>query len=245
MAIQRMITPAGTSAASPYEALFARFAGAIPQAYLRTLAYKESGFRPDVVHPRSRATGLFQITQTALDGWNRAKRTKHTLTHLKDPALNTQVAVHHLGNVIAGYKRVRSLNPDWTSRRWLELLTLGWNAGHNAIIALAKKLEAAGIPPARVTVEAASELARVTGRGKYVADPARVGWAKSVAEMFLGGGVRPVPARRSEPLVASMVPGVGGGSVAIIFSAVAAGAALVFARKAETHDDRRRANKPR
>ena len=132
---------------SPFEPVFARFAGAIPQSYLRSLAYKESSFNPNNVHPQSHATGLFQITSTALQGFNSAKGSALQLTHLKDPILNTQVAVHHLGNVVNAYRRVRSLAPDWTSRRWLELLTLGWNAGHNAIISLASKMESSGIPP--------------------------------------------------------------------------------------------------
>jgi hypothetical protein len=191
---------------SPFEAAFARYAGAIPQTYLRSLAYKESGFRPDVVHPRSKATGLFQITKIALDDFNKRQGSRYTLEQLKEPTLNTGVAAHHLTAVIASYARYPALRPDWSSRRWVELLTLGWNAGHNAVIALASKLAASGIPPDRITVDSVSQLARATGTGTYVADPARVSWAKSVASMYLGGGA--VPSGRSVgPLVATMLPG--------------------------------------
>jgi hypothetical protein len=220
MALQRTAT-------SPFEPVFARHAGAIPLPYLRALAYKESGFRPDIIHPTSRATGLFQITRTALESFNIKSGTAHSLAHLINPELNTRVAASHLASVINGYRRLRSLAPDWSSRRWVELLTLGWNAGHNAVIALVARMEASGMPPERITVDTVSELARATGRGKYVADPARVAWAKSVASVFLGGGA--VPSRRG-PLVASMVPSGRGGALALAFGALMAGVALVFGR---------------
>jgi Transglycosylase SLT domain len=46
------------------ESPFAKYAGVVPENFLRILAFKESGFRPEVVHPKSHATGLFQITST-------------------------------------------------------------------------------------------------------------------------------------------------------------------------------------
>lgn len=221
MALQRTAT-------SPFEPVFARHAGAVPLPYLRALAYKESGFRPDVVHPTSRATGLFQITTPALQSFNVRNGSALSLANLLNPELNTRVAASHLASVMNGYRRLRSLAPDWSNRRWVELLTLGWNAGHNAVIALATKMEASGMPPERITVDTVSELARATGRGKYVADPARVSWAKSVANLFLGGGA--VPSSRG-PMVASMVPAGRGGGLALAFGAVMAGVAIVFGRK--------------
>jgi hypothetical protein len=141
------------------------------------------------------------------------------------------VAVHHLKSVINVYRRYRSLAPDWSSRRWVELLTLGWNAGHNAVASLAAQMETSGIPIERITVDSVSELARATGRAPYVADPARVSWAKSVASLFLGGGEVP---SRGNTLMASMIPGTGqGGTVMLAVALVAAGAVAVFGRKAE------------
>jgi hypothetical protein len=232
VALQRTTT-------SPFEAIFARYAGDIPLPYLRSLSYRESSFRPDLVHPKSHATGLFQITASALKGFNDANKTALKLGQLTDPELNTRVGAFHLGNVIRVYRRYRSLAPDWSSRRWIELLTLGWNAGHNAIAGLASKMESSGMPPERITVDTVSELARATGRGKYVADPARVGWSKSVATLFLGGGVVPAggaPSGASTPLVASMIPGVGaggGGGLALAFALVTAGAVVVFGKRGE------------
>lgn len=224
MALQRTTT-------SPFEATFARYAGAIPQDFLRTLAYRESSLRPDQVHPKSQATGLFQITKPALAGFNAATGSKLTLANLTDPDVNTRAAVHHLTSVINTYRRHRSLAPDWTSRRWVELLTLGWNAGHNAIATLASKMEKGGLPDERITVDTVSQLARASGNGKYVADPARVTWSKSVASLFLGGGAIP---SGGAPLTASILPGAGGGTAALIFTLLTAGAVLAFGRRAES-----------
>lgn len=170
------------------ESPFARYAGVVPENFLRILAFKESGFRPEVVHPKSHATGLFQITSTALNTFNQRNQTNVALAQLVDPDLNTRVASQHLAGVINVYKKYRSLQPDWTSRRWLELLTLGWNAGHNAIANIAKRMEAAGLPNERINIDTVRQAAEaVGGSSKYVADPARVSWSKSVASMFLGG----------------------------------------------------------
>jgi hypothetical protein len=170
------------------ESPFARYSGVVPENFLRILAFKESGFRPEVVHPKSHATGLFQITSTALNTFNQRNNTKVGLAQLVDPDLNTRVASQHLAGVINVYKKYRSLQPDWTSRRWLELLTLGWNAGHNAIANIAGRMEAAGIPNERINIDTIRQTAEsVGGSSKYVADPARVSWSKSVAAMFLGG----------------------------------------------------------
>lgn len=203
---------------SPFEGHFARYAGAIPQAYLRSLAYRESAFRPDIVHPRSRATGLFQITTPALTTFNQREGSALQLAHLVDPDLNTRVAVHHLGDVINAYRKLRSLQPDWTSRRWIELVTLGWNAGHNAVARIVASMEASNVPPERITVDAVSQVARGTGTAKYVADPARVSWAKSVADLFLGGGAVPASGRT---LVAQTGVAGGGGPVALVLVALA------------------------
>jgi hypothetical protein len=219
---------------SPFEEHFARHAGTIPHAYLRSLAYRESGLRPDVVHPRSRATGLFQITTPALTTFNQKKGSALQLAHLVDPDLNTRVAVHHLGDVISAYRRHRSLQPDWTSRRWIELLTLGWNAGHNAVARLVARMEASSVPPERVTVDSVSEVARGLGSARYVADPARVSWAKSVAGLFLDGGAVPASGRT---LVAQAGGAGGGGPLTFVMLALAGvlGLAVSGRQQGEEH----------
>lgn len=217
---------------SPFEALFVKYGGvsAIPVAYLRALAYRESGFRPDVVHPSSRATGLFQITKVALDTYNRRNRTAHALEQLKDPELNTRVAAQHLVSVIGAYRRHRSLQPDWQSRRWVELLTLGWNAGHNAIARLVAKMEASRIPLERITVDSVRQLAAASaGTGKYVAEPGRVAWSKSVAELFLRGDGGSPGGGQAAASPSGGVLAQGARTGLAVLAVVAAGAVVAFA----------------
>jgi len=210
--------------ASPFEGHFARHAGAIPQDYLRALAYRESGFRPGVVHPTSGATGLFQITAPALADFNQKQASALQLAHLVDPELNTRVAAGHLQQVIDTYRRHRSLRPDWSSRRWIELLTLGWNAGHNAVARIAGRMEASNIPPERITVDSVSQVARGLGQARFVADPQRVAWSKSVAKLYLRGAQAP---EGRGMMVAQAGLGGGGGPLPLIM--LLAAGALVYA----------------
>jgi soluble lytic murein transglycosylase-like protein len=184
---------------NPFEALFAEQAGSIPVGFLTALALHESGFDPNAVNPKSKATGLFQITQVALDAYNGRHKTTHALDELKDPALSTKVAVDHIGRILLAYARHPALQIDWQSRRFLELLVYGWNAGHNGVAGLVGKLEAGGLPAERITVETVRQLAAKTSRSPYLASPSRAAWARAVATSYLGESGEP-----SSPAVASV-----------------------------------------
>jgi hypothetical protein len=168
-----------------FDPLFARHANGLPVAYLRALANAESGLDPTKVNSRSGATGLFQITQPALSSFNDRHRLRLELPHLSDPALNTRVATDHLASILGAYRARQSLSPDWESRRWVELLTLGWNAGHNALTRIVERLEQMGLPVERITAEAVGEAAAALRR-RYLSDPARVAWARRVADAYFG-----------------------------------------------------------
>lgn len=165
-------------------AIFAKYGGEIPAAYLATLAKKESGHNPAIINPASHATGLFQITMPALSAYNKRNGTAWTLSQLFDADRNTMVAADHLKAVVRSYRRFKSLTPDWSSRRWVELLTLGWNAGDGAITTVAQQLDAAGRP---VTVDTVSQAAAAAPSAltRYIAEPGRVQWSKQVADLYL------------------------------------------------------------
>ena len=171
----------------PFEALFAERAGSVPVPFLRALALHESGFNPQIVNPKSHATGLFQITATALESYNARNRTAHVLADLTDPTLSTEVAVDHIGRILAVYAEHPSLKTDWTSRRFVELLVFGWNAGHNGVAWLAGKLEARrGISPDRITVDTVRQLAGQISNSPYLSSGSRVVWAKAVTRTYFG-----------------------------------------------------------
>jgi hypothetical protein len=207
-----------------YDDLFARHAGKIPVAYLRALAWYESGLNPRAVHPRGTATGLFQVTKIALDDYNKRNGTRHSLSDLGDPELSTKVATSHIAHVIAAYSAVPSLRTDWQSRRFMDLLTLGWNGGHNAVLKVVRTLEGQGIPADRITVDTVSQLAAKLGL-PYLSDPRRVTWAKRVTAASLQPGTP--PAVRPSPVVATTPPAPSRGS--LLVAATVVGAAIVGA----------------
>jgi hypothetical protein len=213
--------------------LFARNAGPIPVFYLRALAYHESGFNPQNVNPKSNATGLFQITSTALADFNKANGTNHGMAALVDPNLATQVAVRHLSAILKLYGAIPSLRPDWNSRRFVELLTFGWNSGHNGVARLAKMLEAQGVGGERVTVDTVGQLA---GKLKvpYLSEPARITWAKAVANTAL------TPLGPGAPVASSSLrPGLIDAARPLILAAAVLGAGVVaFNAIGDTHGRR-------
>jgi hypothetical protein len=178
---------------SPFEALFAEHAGDLPVALLRALAFHESSFNPRDVNPAG-AFGLFQITRPALDGYNVRHGTTHEPADLLDPELNTTIAVDHLQRILATYAPHPALKADWASRRFVELLVFGWNAGHNGVVRIVGRMEATGLPPDRITIDTVSQLA---APGTHLASPKNVGYAKAVARTYFGetvtgGGGGPV-----------------------------------------------------
>lgn len=208
--------------------LFGRYAGPIPLPYLRALAYHESGLNPRNVNPKSNATGLFQITAKALADYNKASGTAHRLAELVNPELATKVAVRHLAAILKLYSEVPSLRPDWASRRFIELLTFGWNSGHNGVARLAKALEAQGISGDRVNVDTIGQLAAKTAV-PYLSEPARISWAKTVARSTLSapsprGPLVAVPPRGALPKAAPTLLAIAlmGGVVAFALRSIAA-----------------------
>ena len=188
---------------SPFDAFFAEQAGTdIPIALLRALAYHESSYRADEVNPAG-AFGLFQITRPALDDYNARHGTSHTTTEILDPALNTTIAADHIRRILALYTQHPSLQTDWQSRRFVELLAWGWNVGHNGVAHVVGKMEAAGLPPDRITVDTASEVAAHVSRNPNLSSPKHVAYAKVVARTYFGdsvaGGAPPVASGAGGP----------------------------------------------
>jgi soluble lytic murein transglycosylase-like protein len=156
----------------------------VPPAFLASLSLHESGNNPNVVNPTSHATGLFQITSTALTDYNRRHDTQIKLDDMRNPALATSVAADHIKQILALYKKRPSLKPNWRDRRVVELIVLGWNAGHGGVHNLARDLEAQGATPPQVTVNSVSQLAAQRNI-PYISDAGRVGWARQVAATYL------------------------------------------------------------
>ena len=106
----------------------------LPVAFLRALAYGESRLNPDLVHHRSRATGLLQITWVVVSDINQRLGLNHSLRDMLDPETNILYATRTLCVVKTVYERhadVPNLRIDWRNPRFVELFVMGWNSGYS------------------------------------------------------------------------------------------------------------------
>jgi soluble lytic murein transglycosylase-like protein len=68
----------------------------IPGSLLDAVIQVESNWNANAVNPKSGATGLGQITQVALEDFNKFNKTKYTLEEMKDVQKNMQVTNWYL-----------------------------------------------------------------------------------------------------------------------------------------------------
>ncbi len=179
-----------------WRSLVEKYAGDIPPAYLLTLLHYESGGRPDCVMKTSHATGLFQITWAALADYNREAGTHFELEAMKDPELNTVIAVRTLHRIMKSYEKNHPESigaPDWSSPRYLGLLTLGWNAGYSeasGVGYVVSAMEKAGVPKDKITATNVRLAAdKLKTAGKHLREKDRVDWVRRLVMAFLGGKI--------------------------------------------------------
>lgn len=198
-----------------WDPIIERYAGSVPVAYIRALVHGESGGDSQKENPNSHAAGLLQITEIVRRDWNQAHPDAPvSKDQLFDPAINVRIGAALLNRIVQVYARHRTLQPDWTSRRYAELVTLGWNAGYSdrgGVGLAVGELEKAGAQIADVTVDAVARVAAGLGSAaRFVARPDRVSYAKAVADLYLGS-------RRAQ-VVASQ--GHGGGTGPVVLAAL-------------------------
>jgi hypothetical protein len=200
-----------------WDPVIERFASQVPLAFIRAMIHGESGGNPQKENPVSHAAGLLQITDIVRKDWNAAHPDAPiNRSDLFDPEINVRIGAALLNRIVQTYRRHPTLKPDWTSRRYAELVALGWNAGYSdrAGVGLAvTELEAAGARPEDVTVETVARVAAgLSQASRFVALPARVAYAKAVADLYLGSNRAPVVAARGSvagPVVIAMLGALG------------------------------------
>jgi hypothetical protein len=196
-----------------WDPVIERFAGHVPVAFIRALVHGESGGNSQKENPTSHAAGLLQITEIVRKDWNAAHADAPvSRSDLFDPEINVRIGAALLNRIVQVYRKHPTLRPDWSSRRYAELVALGWNAGYSNAsgVGLAvTELEAAGATPDDVTVET---VARVAGAlptaSRFVSRPERVAYAKAIADLYLGSRRAPVVAARggaAGPVVIALI----------------------------------------
>jgi soluble lytic murein transglycosylase-like protein len=185
-----------------WDPVIERFAGNVPVAFIRALVHGESGGDSQKENPVSHATGLLQITDIVRKDWNAAHPgAPVSRADLFDPEINVRIGAALLNRIAQTYRHHPTLKPDWSSRRYAELVALGWNAGYSdrgGVGLAVGELEAAGAQAADVTVDSVARVAAsLPQTSRFVALPERVAYAKAVADLYLGSRRAPVVAARS------------------------------------------------
>lgn len=228
--------------AAQFDAVFQKYRGNIPIEYVRTLAYYESHWDPNAVNkpatisdatwysmpPGKRVTvgtgavGLFQITEVV------RKDAGVSRADLLNPEVNTRVALGLLNRIVSSWASVPGLAADWRSRRWVELVTFGWNAGYSktaGVAFAAAQLAAEGVKPDAITVTAIHAWANRTGKGSaWLAVGAKADWARKVADTYIGA-----IAGKGGPVASTRKSAPGGGGGAALALGLAAGLGVVVA----------------
>lgn len=170
-----------------FDAVFARYRGDLPIEYVRALVERESDGWPSV--RAGNAIGLMQIRPVVLADHNKRHGTAYRSEHLTDPAINVSIGCELLRLIIESYRKnhpnTPSLQADWNNPRFVELLTLGWNAGYSEAGGLgrvARYLEQVGVRDLDLDLIAA--YARTAGATKHLSNPAKLAWCKSVAVLY-------------------------------------------------------------
>jgi hypothetical protein len=204
-----------------------KYAGRVPVAFIRALIHGESGGNSQLENAASHAAGLLQITEIVRRDWNGA-HVHAPVSHdqLFDPEINVRIGAALLNRIVQVYAKHPSLQPDWSSRRYAELVALGWNAGYSdrgGVGLAVSHLEAADAQPADVTVDSVARVAAgLPEASLFVSRPDRIAYARAVADLYLGS--------RQAPVVASH----GGAGGPIVVAALGALGLAHFGRKVNT-----------
>ncbi len=171
-----------------FDDLFRLHGRGIPVAYLRALAQAESGMNPDD------RLGLINVVPIALADYNERHRSAPiTAAEMRDPAKNIAVAADILRTMIDGLRRnhpdVPNLVEDWSNRRFVQLATFSWNAGHSESRGVGRVVRFLKTPPtivrpADITIDAVFDAAWSAGAASTLSNPRKRDYSKGVAAAY-------------------------------------------------------------
>lgn len=172
-----------------FDAVFDRYRGSLPLAYVRALVERESDGRPDVRTGRG-AVGLMQIVPVVLADYNKRHGITYQTSDLVEPLTNVAIGCELLRLIAESYRKnhphVPNLQPDWNNPRFVELLTFGWNAGFSeagGVGRVARYIEQLG-GANDITLDLVTAYAELAGASKHLSNPAKVAWCKSVVALY-------------------------------------------------------------
>lgn len=168
-----------------FDALFDKYRGRVPKAYLRALAFKESAMDPRAHIPPG-GRGLMQITGIVRQDFNQRHKTSITADQLLDAEISIRIAGDLLNRIVAAYGKHPSPNmrEDWTNPEFVKLVTQGWNAGYSeggGVGKVATYLEKRGLP---VTHDTVRQYHQQAGGVAKLGNPTAHAWQRGVAALY-------------------------------------------------------------
>lgn len=171
-----------------FDDLFKLHGRGVPVAYLRALAHAESGMNPDD------RLGLINVVPIALADYNqRHPSAPFTPEDMRDPAKNVQVAADILRTMIDSLRRhhpdVPNLVEDWSNRRFVELASFSWNAGHSELHGVGRVVRFLKTPPivvrpADITIDSVFDAAWSARASAHLSNPRKRDYSKGVAASY-------------------------------------------------------------
>jgi hypothetical protein len=167
-----------------FDGLFARHASALPIAFLRALAKRESNMNPH--EAKDPAWGLLQVVPSVRLSYNERRGTSYTQQDLLDADVNVTIATDLLNRIVIAYDKhpSRNMKADWRNPEFVNLVVAGWNSGYSEAAGVghvASYLEQRGIP---VTHDNVFRYAKAAGATKHLQNPQKQAWQKSVTQLY-------------------------------------------------------------
>ena len=173
-----------------FDSTFQSFRGALPLAFMRSLAYNESSMNP--LESRDPAWGLMQVVPVVRESYNQRFGTAHTQRDLLDPAVNVKIASELLNRIARQFQGQHGDAPNmrinWRNPEFVKLVVAGWNSGYSeqaGVGRVASYLKARGLPVTHDNVFKYAGAARAT---RHLQNPTKYNWQRRVADTFYSEG---------------------------------------------------------
>lgn len=183
-----------------YLDLFETWGNGLPVEYLNALAKKESDL--DHTDQGGSCWGILQVCPVVYKGYNKRFGTSYVREDMLKPAVNITIATELIARIASVYgtkhRRAFPNGADWGSRRFVEIVTLGWNAGYSerrGVGSVLTELEQQGVAPEHITIDRVHQEAVAMGDrvSHWLHSSAKVSWCKKVASLYMaslrGAGV--------------------------------------------------------
>ncbi|MFH1010990.1 MAG: M23 family metallopeptidase [bacterium] len=166
-----------------FDEIFKKYLGEIPLAFARAITWPWNP-SSDVAG----SVGLFQITDTVRESFNKFTGSTFSKGDLKDPNINSRIGLWLLCSIVQDLstKHPVTMKMNWADLRYAGLIAQAYHTGQASVSGLIGKLEAQKIPADRITVDTVKQAATVSGSAAntFTADPKRLEYVRGIVSRY-------------------------------------------------------------